>query len=76
MARDRFQDGFAAGWLAASQALVMAMPSAQSAPNAARLEMAGSPPTIRRRRGRPPKPATMAQPEKRRRGRPRKTEQT
>jgi hypothetical protein len=74
MARDRFQEGFAAGWLTASQALIRAMPTA--AAEAAPREMAGDLPIVRRRRGRPPKPATMAQPEKRRRGRPRKTEQT
>ena len=73
MARDMksFQDGFVSGWLAASQALMKAMPAQQSIP-APSLEMAGSPPV--RRRGRPPKAMTAAQPVKRKRGRPRKTE--
>jgi hypothetical protein len=73
-----YRQGFAAGWLAASQAIMAAMISAPEAPPAP-LAFAGNlPPTVRRRRGRPPKSMSMAQsalqqPVKRRRGRPRKT---
>lgn len=71
MPRDLYREGFAAGWLAASTKLVEAMSAQQRAPT---LELAGGPPTIRRRRGRPPKSAAIAQPVKRRRGRPPKAE--
>jgi hypothetical protein len=73
MPRDLYREGFAAGWLAASKKLIEAMPKQERAP-APPLALAGNLPTTRRRRGRPPKSATIAQPVKRRRGRPRKTE--
>jgi hypothetical protein len=73
MPRDLYREGFAAGWLAASQKLIEAMP-AQTVAAPVPLELAGSPPATPRRRGRPPKATTTAEPLKRRRGRPRKTE--
>jgi hypothetical protein len=73
-----YRQGFAAGWLAASQAIMAAMTAEQ--PSAAPpLAFAGGLPTgVPRRRGRPPKSLSVAQtalqqPVKRRRGRPRKT---
>jgi hypothetical protein len=73
MPRDLYREGFAAGWLAASKKLIEAMPSQQS-PVPSPLELAGNLPAQPRRRGRPPRSATIAQAVKRRRGRPRKTE--
>jgi hypothetical protein len=70
-----YRAGFAAGWLAASQAIMEAIISEARTPP---LELAGSlPGEVRRRRGRPPKsvaaaPPTLQQPGKRPRGRPRK----
>jgi hypothetical protein len=66
--------GFAAGWFAASQAILNAIGGGEF--SAASTEMAGDKPTARRR-GRPPKsPSMKAQPSpipaKRPRGRPRK----
>lgn len=74
-----YREGFAAGWLAASQAIMAAMLSAPERTAAPPLAFAANlPATVRRRRGRPPKSMSMAQPAlqqpvKRRRGRPRKT---
>jgi len=71
-----YQNGFVAGWLAASRAIMEAMLAGQTG---APLTMAGNlPGEVRRRRGRPPKSMSMAQPSlqqpgKRPRGRPRKT---
>ena len=65
MASSDFSQGFAAGWLAASQAILNAM-GRRPTP----LEMAGDKPG--RRRGRPPKAASSAPVTKRPRGRPRK----
>jgi hypothetical protein len=70
-----YREGFAAGWLAASQAIMEAMRSErQGIP----LALAGSlPGSLPRRRGRPPKSMAapqpvLQQPGKRPRGRPRK----
>ena len=64
-----FDKGFAAGWLAASQALVAAMNRSAPMPS---LDMAGNKPSVLpKRRGRPPKALAMPQPVKRGRGRPR-----
>ena len=65
-----YEKGFAAGWFAASQALMRAMGEARTT---VPFEMAGNLPMQPRRRGRPPKSMTMAPPAKRPRGRPRKT---
>jgi hypothetical protein len=75
MTNGNYQRGFTAGWLAASRALCEAV--AVEIGSAPSLEMAGNlPGTERRRRGRPPKSASMVQSAmqapKRRRGRPRK----
>jgi AT hook motif len=72
MPRDLYREGFAAGWLAASTKLIDMMSAQETAPAPPELELAGNLPTAPRRRGRPPKAATAAQPVKRRRGRPRK----
>jgi AT hook motif len=74
MARDLYREGFAAGWLAASKKLIEAISAQQSAPAPSPLELAGNLPAQPRRRGRPPKAMTAAEPVKRKRGRPRKTE--
>jgi AT hook motif len=74
MARDLYAEGFAAGWLAASKKLIEAISAQQSAPAPSPLELAGNLPAQPRRRGRPPKAMTAAEPVKRKRGRPRKTE--
>ena len=72
-----YRRGFAAGWLAASQALMNSLSEAGS--QRLSLELAGSlPGNVRRRRGRPPKSAgsvqpSLQEPPKRRRGRPRKS---
>jgi hypothetical protein len=69
-----YQEGFCAGWLAASEAILQALASGQQ-PAALPLAMAGNLPAgAKRRRGRPPKSLSLSQPVKRRRGRPRKTE--
>jgi hypothetical protein len=71
-----YQEGFCAGWLAASQAILQTIASGQiAATPSPSLEMAGSlPARVAPRRGRPPKSLNMAPVAKRRRGRPRKTE--
>jgi hypothetical protein len=74
MPRDLYREGFAAGWLAASKQLIEAMSAQERTPAPASLALAGNLPTPPRRRGRRPKSASTAQPIKRRRGRPRKTE--
>jgi AT hook motif len=74
MLRDLYREGFAAGWLAASTKLMEAMSTQQRAPTPPLLGLAGNLPTVRRRRGRPPKAVSAAQPIKRRRGRPPKAE--
>jgi hypothetical protein len=74
MARDLYAEGFAAGWLAASTKLIEIMSAQQSAPAPTPLELAGNLPATPRRPGRPPKAMTAAEPVRRRRGRPRKTE--
>jgi hypothetical protein len=74
MPRDLYREGFAAGWLAASTKLIEVMPAQEFTPTPAPLELAGNLPAPPRHRGRPPKPASAAQPVKRKRGRPRKTE--
>jgi AT hook motif len=74
MARDLYREGFAAGWLAASATLIKAMSAQPNASAPLPLALAGSLPPAPRRRGRPPKAMTAAQPVKRPRGRPRKTE--
>lgn len=71
-----YKEGFAAGWLAASRAIMDAMADKSSALPS--LEMAGNLPNGARRRGRPRKSMSAAQPSvqqtaKRPRGRPRKT---
>jgi hypothetical protein len=74
MPRDLYAEGFAAGWLAASTQLIEAISAQQSAPAPSPLELAGNLPAQPRRRARPPKAMTAAEPVKRKRGRPRKTE--
>jgi hypothetical protein len=64
-----YQEGFTAGWLAAFRA-ISETTSRIIHPTSVPLAMAGAAPA--RRRGRPPKSASAAQPIKRRRGRPRK----
>jgi hypothetical protein len=76
MPRDLYREGFAAGWLAASTKLIEIMSAQQSAPVPTPLELAGNLPATPRRRGRPPKAMTATEPAKRKRGRPRKTEET
>lgn len=76
MGEKDYKEGFAAGWFAASRAIIEALTEKPSA--APPLEMAGNHPAEVRRRGRPPKSASMTQPSvqqtvKRPRGRPRKT---
>lgn len=72
MPRDLYREGFTAGWLAASQALLRAM---EAPVTAAPLPAMAASVSIPRRRGRPPKSMmATAAPVKRRRGRPRKTE--
>jgi hypothetical protein len=68
-----YQDGFTAGWLAAFRA-ISETTSRMIHPTSVPLAMAGAAPV--RRRGRPPKSASAAEPIKRRKGRPRKTEAT
>jgi AT hook motif len=65
-----YQDGFTAGWLAAFRAISEATTDTRS--TSIPLAMAANAPA--RRRGRPPKSESAAQPVKRRRGRPRKAE--
>jgi AT hook motif len=70
-----YQDGFTAGWLAAFRAISEATTYVRSTPippAMVREAFAGAAPA--RPRGRPPKSAAIAQPVKRKRGRPRKTE--
>jgi len=76
MARDLYAEGFAAGWLAASTKLIEAISAQESAPAPSPLELAGNRPATPRRRGWPPKAMAAAEPVKRKRGRPRKTEKT
>jgi hypothetical protein len=66
-----YRQGFAAGWYAASQALMQAM-AAEEPAAAAALEMAGSLPAAAKRRGRPPKSLSAPPAVRRPRGRPRK----
>ncbi len=71
-----YEQGFAAGWLAASQALMRSLGEMPGAGLSSSLAMAGNKPSMPPRpRGRPRKSAPMAQPQpiKRGRGRPRKT---
>jgi hypothetical protein len=82
MASEEYMRGFAAGWAAASQALVGAFSaidsenSAGRAPPSVALAAAADKPKVAgRRRGRPPKSASsIGEQQKRRRGRPRKSE--
>jgi hypothetical protein len=82
MAGEEYMRGFVAGWTAASQALAGAFGTIGSEDGAGRTNSsvalaaaADKPLVARRRRGRPPKSASISgeQP-KRRRGRPRKSE--
>jgi hypothetical protein len=80
MASEDYMRGFAAGWAAASQALVGAFSAigsessaGRASPSVALAAAADKPMIVRRRRGRPPKSASSEQP-RRRRGRPRKSE--
>jgi len=82
MASEDYMRGFAAGWAAASQALVGAFGAIDSESSAGRGRPAASlaaaadkPLVARRPRGRPPKSASgIGERPKRRRGRPRKSE--
>ena len=77
MADDLYARGFAAGWLAASQAFVEALGAINpgGTPVMSLAAAADKPMIVQRRRGRPPKSAAgAAEQPKRRRGRPRKSE--
>ena len=74
MAESEFTRGFTVGWLAASEAIAKAISNLPESPTSLpSLDMAGNLPSLRRR-GRPPKAASMLAPEpvKRGPGRPRK----